>query len=285
MPSLALVALAAWRFPNATLQISIDADNRQVLMRYRKRDAARGELRWETQVDTVQLLDVHTVGSAALTSRDFVLMADDVAAHARIPRVNPHDWQSRTHSYVAVMNASDATLRAWFDEKAVMVGGTLPNVDEKTRRDGTRFHGVFFHAAVLENLINNIERQRPDVGSLRAFALLWAALAGLIVSLQPPRRWRGMRGVGLLCGGVAVLAACSALMGGKWSTSIWFVPTTVAVTTLAFCGALCTWAKAAREYQLQLSPSQVRWGRASDEPPTTMLAGPDSSHRGAGAAT
>jgi len=273
IPSLAVAAYAASVFPNCDPVLQLDPERLVLHVRYRNRTPTDDGSRWQTIEHELPILKVVTIPPETPRLTRYLRVGDNVA-HARVNARPSTYWSTpqRRVAYEDVLTADVEQLRRWFDGKAVIVGSYLPLRDQHRLRTGEVIQGVQIQADSLDALLADIRISRVAAPSLAARCLLWALLAALLVRLIPTRKWRGLRFCAL-CSTAVVLAGL--LVGLRAAATVgvpWFREMSLGASAFAVSAALCFLAKAHRERQLQLAPTDVILRKTADAPASTLLA-------------
>jgi CHASE2 domain-containing sensor protein len=283
IPGLALAAFAAWKHRDCDLELQLDVDKLELLVKYRKRNPQPGELRYEG-MDAFQLHEIETYsGPAKIFDKldDDALHEKDKVANALVDARPASYWSSedRTISFENVLEATPEQLRAWFDDRAIVIGQMRRDVDVPERlrdlhdrRNGEEIFGCQIHAEAIDALLASKEYHRFRPPGLATRNVLWCGVAVVGVSLLRKRRWRSLRLVTLAClvlfvGGVKLGDWASATESERWPLEV-----LIAVTGILTAGSLAFWTKAVRERQLGLTPSAVTMATEGPTLPSTVLA-------------
>lgn len=245
IPGLAVAGFAAARRPDGRARLVVDRDGLE--LRYEKRAPRPGEPRW---LETTDRIPLHR---GARPDDAQHLIAGDRALMMRVPIPNTPTPLVDSLSYAAILEAADDQLRAWLDHRAVILGGTLPGVDEHTLIDGRRVHGVETHARALETLLGGARLERLSVAGIFVRVVLagTAALALVrLVPLRPPLRLRGSLTAALTTIVASVALAAFAVV--RWSTP-WVVEPAIVLAALLVCGAALLAARVSREFAGQIA--------------------------------
>lgn len=276
VPGLAVAAFAAYRHFDRLPSLEIDGERFELRLRYRLRTSPRsGEKRTATEIDRIPLYAVHEVAAPPASlppgkPRPFAVK--DIVAHQRIFAEPPEAWHTRTISYDAVMAADEKQIQRWFDRKAVLIGQMRPGIDEHTIWGDTRIFGCIVHAQALDSLLLSFWQQRVFPHGIGPYAVLWCAAAALLASVTRPRRWQGMRWVTIICAVLTLLGLIVAISAALVFRELWMLQLAIAMSALLCCGAPAYWAKAYREWQMQLAPASISYTGEMEQLPSTILA-------------
>jgi CHASE2 domain-containing sensor protein len=266
IPGLALAAFAAWRYPDCEPELQLDADNYRLLVKYRKRDHQPGESLYR-DMDTLGLHQIETcsgVGEAfGRLLRQDALQEDDRLANALVDARASSYWSSsfRTLDFEDVFAATPEQLRAWFNDRAIVIGlmrSDLPREfgDWHIRKNGERIFGCQIQAEAIDALLayRSLHRLRPFGLAIRN--VLWCGVGVVAVSLLGRRRWRSLRLTTLVC--VTLFLAGLVQLGG-WAALAstgepWSLEVLMAATAMVTAGSLAFLTKAIREHQLGMTP-------------------------------
>lgn len=199
VPSLAVVAYAALRQPDATPDLLVGAQYVQI--RYVRREARAGEARFLPETDVLPAFQLggDPVG-AGLTPNDRLVLGavrNRTLDEARIRRL---DYET------ALTMPIDALVRE-IGELPVLVGQAIVGKDEHLDNAGRRVFGCEIHALALQSLMLREHPRvlaRPEVA---VRALLWCLLATSLGALLAKRAAiRVKLRVAVVLGGAAILA-------------------------------------------------------------------------------
>ncbi len=266
LPSLAVAAFAAARFPDSEVYLQASAE--EVELRYKRRSAREGEDRWRPDIDRIPVHNVVAVdeppkrgffgmGRSLLMVGDTFLLGRVRGAAHRIP-------PQRRLSYEQVLAADPAQRRAWFEKSVIVIGQLLPGADEYEAHDGSRYHGCEVQAMAIDALLTSEEFSRLRRPWLPLRVGLWCVLGALLVGLVPARARTSLGIVTLV--GVSVFFGALVLVtvGALCLTEPWLMEACIALGAILATGGLVLIANAMRRRQLQLAPYPV----TSDEEST-----------------
>ncbi len=267
MPSLAVAAFAAARFPDADPQL--DAQRHAVELRYRKRIAASGQPRWHEQVDRLPYAWEDVAGASDL------LRAGDRVYPMHVPRALGPPALPK-YAYEDVLAAPTSTLKQWFAGRAVVLGDAFPGRDEHEVRPGDRIFGCEVQAAAIEMLMGGASVTPLTPTWLSATAFIWALVGVGLGSVVRTNPRRPLRQLAWICVGIVVVALFTLTFAVLTIAEFWPVH-----AVLAVCGVLATaapayFASAVRRRQIELAP-QPRWGEGGETVSTTLLATLDAT--------
>jgi hypothetical protein len=275
IPGLALAAFAASQHPDCDIKLELAVDKQRLRVRYRPRGSAASDIEGGE-------LPLHRIAVAkeaewplSLLVLKGALRPDDKVGTALVGARSNAYWssESRTIAVEDVLNADTAQLKAWFEDRPIVIGQMRPGIDQKTRPNGERVFGCQMHAETLDTLLERGFYDRLLRPELAARNLLWCAVAVFLVSVPKSRNWQSLRWVTLVCVllflvGVVVLGTETA---GIISTR-WLMEVIIAATGLLTAGSLAFWAKAVRERQLGLAPSAITLATEGPTLASTVLA-------------
>ena len=283
IPGLALAAFAAWQHPDCDPELQLDADNYELLVKYRKRDHEPGEPLYKG-MDTFELHRVETypgpVEMFKFLAPKAELQKDDKLANALVDARPASYWNTehRTVSFEDVLGATPEQLQTWFNDRVIVIGQMrrdLPDIDRDlhVRANGEEIFGCQVHAEAIDALLAHISYHRFRRGELAGRNIVWCGVAVIAVSLSGKRRWRSLRLVTLLC---VVLFVAGMELGGraalKSTGERWSLEVLMAATGILTAGSLAFWTKAVRERQLGLTPSAATMATEGPTLPSTVLA-------------
>lgn len=294
LPSLAVAAFGAYRFPDSDVVVRVDERSLRAELRYRRREAAAGELRWREETDLVALSRVAEppaeplawpFSAMKLPAGAEITRAGDRVAHMRV-------WLPADAAgvpvipYERVLEADDAQLRAWFDGRAVVVAEVNGEADRFTLPDGRVVHGSEIQAGAIASMIGGVQSWRLLPPSAAARAFLWAAIAGLCMAFGPrlPHRARPwpIEVVAAICVALCAAGFALAALVATRVTGRFGVETGVALSAALSAGSLLFLLRAARERQMRLAPDLAL---PSYQPGDTTTQINPASESGEGAST
>ncbi len=284
IPGLALVAFSAWKQPDCELELELDADKLGLRVKYRKRDPEPGQLRYEG-VKTLRLHQVETCsgpGKAFMKLMgDKALKENDKLANALVAARSGSYWKSenRTLTFEEVLEATPEQLRAWFDDRAIVIGQMRRDVPEVfrdlyRRKNGEEIFGCQIHAEAIDALMASKEYHRFQPPGLATRNVLWCGVGVIAASLVGKRRWRSLRLVTLVC--IVLFLVGLVELGGRAALAStgerWLLEVLMAATGILTAGSLAFLAKAIRERQLGLTPSAATMSTEGPTLASTILA-------------
>ena len=284
IPGLALAAFAAWKHPDCDLELQLDADRYQLLVKYRKQDHKPGE-RLYKGMDTFSLHQIVTYAGLgkAFTHlvRDGALHENDKLANALVNARPASYWnrEYRTFSFEDVLEATPEQLRAWFDDRAIVIGQMRNDVPKPFRdlypwKNGEEIFGCQIHAEAIDALLASKDYRRFRPPGLAARNVLWCGVGVAAVSLLGKRRWRSLRLVTLVC--VVLFLVGLVELGGRAifapTGERWALEALMAATGVLTAGSLAFLTKAVRERQLGLTPSAATMVTEGPTLTSTVLA-------------
>jgi predicted Ser/Thr protein kinase len=263
IPSLAVAAFGAARFPRTDLEIVPQPGH--VELRYRKRATRPGEPRYLDQTDSLSVLDIDPG-----RSRDPLLRPGDHAYHGGLPEAAWRQAAAQIVPYEDALTADPAKRRDWFRGRAVLVGQRIPGKDEYVVGD-ERFFGCDVHAAALESLLAGAVPAPVSRTAVAIRVCLWSALAAGLVGLIGVNPRVPMLWVAGACGGGILAAIWLAIL----TVARWQEPAAVEVgiglsTMLATLG-LAFFARTLGEREQLLSPGPT-WELNAPAASTTLSA-------------
>ena len=277
IPGIALTAYAAWEHPGCVMELQLDEDQLELIVKYRKRNLTAKEQRTQAE-EKFSLIGVATYEKpGGIFSRldDNVLQHGDKLGKAMVVARSNDYWTSdnRTIDFVDVLTADTATLKKWFDDRAIVIGQMISGSrDEHIRKNGEKMFGCQVHAEAIDQLQARKQFHRFKRPELAARNLFWCGMGVIAVSLLSRRKWRSLRLVSLVC---IALFFIGVKFGG-WvvaSKSDWvLLELLMAATGILTAGSLAYLTKAIRERQLDMSPSAVTMTTEGPKLDSTILA-------------
>jgi hypothetical protein len=266
IPTFPLMSFAASRFPECEPEIMVDAQTRQLRLRYKHRVTVENQIRWQDQTDWVPFHELESN-----QARHSALLQDgDQVALARLPTDLLSAWSQRTYPIEQVLRESPRTVRQWFDGQAVVVGQEIAGLDEYSLPDGGRIFGCQMHARTLDALLLSVHQRRMEVLSLLLRYLAWGFSAAILMGMSR-LFWRGRwasvaAGLGILTG---VLVGSAAAL---FFTSEWLVELGIAVSALLTCGSLVYWIRLGCQRERCKGDQLLTFAPRSEELPSTLVA-------------
>ena len=268
--SLALRAFAVTRLPDADLVVHLNRSERSLQLRYKRRIREGNDSIWHKRVDEVPLHRVQTVDE---NTRRFAFMKiGDRVAHGRVPAHTNEYWAARTIPYEDILTADHDQLHGWIDGRAVVIGQMFPGRDIHKNGRGEWVYGFQIHAETIDALLRGVQSLRYWRLNLAARCVLWCAIAGLFVTVQPRRKWSSLRAPALICAAIFVVALVGGALAVQRWTNPWLLESIIAVSTLLAAGSLAFLARAAQERHHQLAPREVLFDDDNATVPSTLLA-------------
>jgi hypothetical protein len=265
-PSLALPVMvrAAARHPDAVPEAT--ATEGRLNIRYRLRAPAEGASRWHADTDELSIYDVETVEYPSRTFR-----AGDKLYQARFRTDEILAWATRTIAAERALTADDATLRAWFGGKVILIGRQIPGEDQHALSGGETVYGSQAVAAAIEDVLSQMQLVGRDRWRVAAWVVLWCAAGGFAGWFAPAAFAR--RPGPAVC--AAVLVCVAAGVGGTISGAD--LPNRLWSAVLIAGGAALSATAAAwfvrilHRRQLQLLPTPL-WGDTDTGDASTVVA-------------
>lgn len=272
LASLAVAGFAAARFPGCETDIRIENDRLQ--LRYRKRQIAARERRWQGETDLIPIFDVSDA-----RPRDAPLATDDKAILGRFRLAGLPIWARQAITFEDVLTADAAQRRRWFAGRAVVIGQMLPGIDTHKLGSGEAVHGCQVQALLLDALLATYTTGIDRAGIVWRMCL-WCALAALLVNLVPVRSTWPLRTVIILGGGVCIAGVALAPGVALGITSRWAVEAGIGLSALLASGGPLLLVRLLHQRQLHLTPGPV-WPIDATTASTTILApSPEDSPSG-----
>lgn len=264
-PGLAVAAFAAARYPDADAEMEVAPG--VVVLRYRKRHIVGQQPRWYADTDRLRYSHVDRV-----PAHSGVLARDDVLYLMHVRARDPDGPPVRRYDFADVLSAEGAQLREWLAGRAVVIGHTLPGMDQYLLADQrTRVFGCEVHVRALQSLLAGAYLAREPREYLALTVLLWAALGGVLVDLMPTPRTLNVRRASWGCGLAIAVGFVIVLAAARWVTDFWLTQAALALGTMATTGVAAYLLKVLRERQVQLAPDPS-WATEDSTLASTMLA-------------
>jgi CHASE2 domain-containing sensor protein len=254
-----------------------------LLVKYRKHDHKPGEPLY-TGMDRFELHQIEEYSGPAkafkFLVKDNALQEKDKLANALVNARPAAYWNSghRTVAFEDVLEATPEQGRAWFGDRAIVIGQMRRDVPEPirdlhVRGNGEEIFGCQLHAEAIDALLARIDYHRFRRAELAGRNIFWCSLGVIAVSLLRKRQWRSMLLVTLVCVG---LFLAGVELGGRAALRSkgerMPLEVLMATTGMLMAGSLAFWTKAARERQLGLTPSAATMATEGPTLPSTVLA-------------
>lgn len=200
-PSLALAAYTAARRPDCKPHFTLTRDSLEI--RYRRNRVAPGEPQWEARVDRLPVADlVRPMSTFAAVHHDDRVAVAYLSLSALVsPRI-------AAVSYLQLLSETPEQRRERCRGRVVIVGQTLPGLDQTPLADGRVVYGCHVHAAAIDSLLSLAVRERLPALAILARLLGWGSVAAVAVRAMA-RRADPRAGFSIGTGILAVAAATS----------------------------------------------------------------------------
>lgn len=174
VPSLAIAALAAHRFPRCAPYLSVERNS--LHLRYRKRQSVDGEPRWQSETSVIPLIGVHTDTGSQWTR------PGDKLAYARFKAWPFEEDAARTIAFEDVLTAEPEQLRGWFAGRVVIVGNMSGLADRHEIPGGSTAYGCQIYMQIIESLIRESYLTPLPQPAITMRALFWCFVVAIAVS-------------------------------------------------------------------------------------------------------
>lgn len=292
VPGLALAAFGAAHRPDYRMRIELNRERRDIELRFERREVAPGQPRFLEQAVELKLGRLHIVSertqfwlptgdnarrpSTTLSgeSADDVwrLAPEDLVAHTRIQTRSSRYWESRIVPYEHVLTADARQLQDWFDGRAVMIGDMIPGRDEYVSGWGETAFGCQFHAELLDSLLGGYFEQPMLLRELVVRALLWCALAAVLVTMFGRHRNLDYWPLRALPAVVLPLAVIGGGVIIYLYSNVFAVEAAIAACGLIAAASVSACVNSARQHHLRYTPAQVTLAADDTTLPSTVLA-------------
>jgi len=262
VPGLALCAVAAARYPDATLDLQIRRNT--VVLRYRKNAAPAGQPRWYPDSDAIECGRVYTLGSSQM------LRPGDRFYPLRVPKSAAGDLAAPRVSLEQALTGDLEQLRRQFAGRVLIVGLTVPGNDEYVLADGRKLFGCEVQACVIERLLVGGHARRLEWSTLGLIMLLWGALGGAVASIVPQIRKLSLSAAGIVAVGGVVASVALVYWGAQRLHALWSLQAVLGLAGLVAAGAPVYWVRLLRERQIELAPEPV-WECEPETLSSTLL--------------
>ncbi|MFO0837503.1 MAG: protein kinase [Phycisphaerae bacterium] len=266
IPSLALMAYCASRHADCLAEYFVHSESVEV--RYRRRAEERGRPRYINEIDEIPTLRVYKV-----TSPQRNVDVGDQVVHARVRALSDADLVGRVVPYRAIFSADIGERRAWFEGRVVLVGFSIPGVDQQPLRDGHMIFGHRLQMSAIDSLLSG-QMLRYSRRDLATRVGLWCALTWLLVTVTPAIRRRAFWPFSAACVSLALVGILLALFGAAHVATLPTIEVIIGLSTIVVAFAAAYWAKTVREQQLDLAPAAITLAPADSDAPSTVLAQP-----------
>jgi hypothetical protein len=129
------------------------------------------------------------------------------------------DLSAVSIEYATALHASDEQLRAWFADRAVIIGNARRGIDLHPHPGNRRVYGCYAHATAIDALDRAATVRFPRPWQINMVLLGAAAIGGVIAVGVRGSAWRR----GVLLGGVAVVGVVVSVLAYR-QTSYLFAP-------------------------------------------------------------
>lgn len=199
LPSLALQSAAAWRYPDANMDIALEPEYESLTVQYWRPNEdlpqARGML---PQIDNVPI----RYQAAQFDDPAYGIRQGDEIGH--LPVTIPPDavLKGSTIPYASVFGADESQIRDWFGGRIVIMADLRPGIDRHAHPDGRTVAGCYVHAAAIEQILSNTPRLLPySAAGLSVSFLSLSVMFGFFAALFSFRsrtRWTVCVGIGVV---------------------------------------------------------------------------------------
>lgn len=230
VPSLPLGLAASARHPAQDLHLAFAGGENSVRVRATRPSKVGLDAAWLTREDQVRVFGVAPLG---VDFPEQGLRSEDVAATVRVDGGRARDAaRAGTREYAEVLTTDDATRRAWYAGKVVLIGDVGAPEAMRPLERGPVWVGDLY-AAATDALLSSARRVvRSPSGPETDLITLGAALVGVFIT------WRGGVGAGIALlaalTGTAVLGSVALLRGTDFLCN-------PLVPTIALWGSGLTW--------------------------------------------
>ena len=263
LPALSLVACAAARYPDCTLELGAVPGGLE--LHYRKLSAEPNEPRWRRETDKVPIIKTQVVRAAGTAGQP-----EDKYMFGRFPLQRLAQPAQQVVPMEQVLAADAGQLRRWFAGRAVLIGQMVPGTDEHRLSTGQPVFGCQVQALALDDLLGRMHFERLFPKELAALVCL-ACLAMAVLMHFVSLRKCSLRLV--TAAGIVAIAASVGL--ALWiphvANTFWATVGGAAACAALGGGAAAALVKALHQRQLHLTPGPV-WSADAANVSTTVLA-------------
>jgi CHASE2 domain-containing sensor protein len=204
MPSLALAAHMARRWPGADTRLKLDRDWGRVETQFSEESPVVPRARRMLgKPEQIELSDVHVQPRADLQMG--IEVGDVIGTYlVRVP--DDDALAAASVEYADVLQATNAQLREWFGGRTIVVGNTRGGADLHPLPDGRRIYGCYAHALAIDALAREATVRFPRPWHFMGLLLVSALAGGLVAAGTRDSAWR--RGALVACVGAAGVVVC-----------------------------------------------------------------------------
>lgn len=264
VPSLSTAMFAKARYPNSDPDLKIEPHGIQI--RYRKQETAPGEPRWHQAADNLTLgqAEVLEEGQEHLEPGDrFVL--------ARVPISDHKLDQMHLVPFHVVLRASTQELQQWFAGRSVIIGQTLPGIDQFRSPAGRDVWGCQVHVLAMQAMLRGEFVVPFEVYAIAVRVLCWSILGAWLGWRMPAVPARRIPMAETVCLALLPLILLSALVIAGHLFTRWLVELTMALVTILASGTGVYLIETLRRREDQLAPGPT-WSTGDTTLSTTLLA-------------
>lgn len=241
LPSLALMALAAYRHPDAEFDLRLDPLSGTLNVVYWRPSAH--DPRAKTLTGEQDEINLSAVRRELRAMPQLGIRQDDLVAHYILRNLPTDDaLEVSTLDYAQAFEAGAETLRAQLGDRIAIVGDQRGGAGFFAAPDGRRVWGTYAHATAIDVLLHDAPLRIPTPWRAFALTLLAAAVGHIIGWRLFAARW-SRRGLTLVA--AAAIVALSFL--GAWHWRALYNPL-IAVSAMVVAGEL-----SAAVHQVRLS--------------------------------
>jgi hypothetical protein len=198
MPSLALAAHLARRWPGAATRLELDREWGTIRMQFSQESPVVPRAR--RVLGQPEQIELSSVNSEARADLPMGLEGGDVVGSYLVNVPDDEALAAISIEYSEVLRATDAQLHEWFAGRTVVVGNTRGGVDLHPHADGRHIYGCYAHAVAIDALARAATVRFPRPLHFAGVLLASAVIGGLVaVGIRGPA-WRRI-------GALACLAA------------------------------------------------------------------------------
>ncbi|MHC5114583.1 MAG: protein kinase domain-containing protein [Planctomycetota bacterium] len=206
MPSLALAAHAAQRWPGADVALELDREWGSVEATFSRDNPDVPHAR--RFLGDPERIALSAVDHELRTDTRLGLERGDIVGTYVLDVPDEAGLAAITLEYADVLLASDVQLRDWLADRVVVIGNARNGVDLHPYVGGRRIYGCYAHAVGIDALSRGVTVRFPRPWQVIVVLLAGAMLGGLVAVLVRGSAWRRL----LVLGAVAVLGIAVAVM-------------------------------------------------------------------------
>ncbi|MCP3903871.1 MAG: hypothetical protein GY715_09570 [Planctomycetes bacterium] len=204
MPSLALAAHAALRWPGADVALELDREWGIAEITFsRESPVVPRAKRIIGEPERIELSGIHT---EPRTDAHLGLERGDVVGSYVLDVPGDAELSAITIEYADAMGATDVQLRDWLAERAVVIGNARGDVDLHAYDGQRRIYGCYAHAVGIDALGRGATVRFPRPWQIITVLLAGAVIGGLVAVGMRGSAWRRLLVLGVVAAAGALVS-------------------------------------------------------------------------------